>query len=963
MFRRTVLNRVFVRILFGVLVVLRCSSIVIAAQLVVSEGHEKPLTPMSGFMMNDVKQPVAGARLTPFASMSLSRADEELSRANDASVVTSSDGSFATVAASDRNATFLVEALGYVPILVSADQFGENTPKTVVLKKGASLTIRWSSDANASFGSVSLIPVDAELPQGLTRERAIRIWTQSVGNQQRWPSLPAGTYQIVLRAGDALTNGQTPVDLGEVVLAAGDDESVRITLPRSQTREESVDRAVSIRIKALDLEMLADIALTEWHDGAPTTLPVTTKNDGGDVLLTTVASCKAGNTVAVESAKAIGAGVFDGFCTEPLHVTLRNRAIVSARVSSPRGAVVPRTGTLRFTKCGADGEAIEIPFAMTGDHLRLGVPAECGALSVRVAGFAPIHPMTRELRAGDVHDLGLLSLRKGAAAVLRVRSARNAEPLESVRITAVRASNRSAIRGKLEIESASLGSAVTDSAGWARLTGLPDDRVVFSLHASGRKYPQWSEEYELPAGDETVIDDLTLEPAANVLVTLSVPARLREDVVLSEVELLADENTQWPTREPMRAELTPAGAVLEDVPPGRYLLHATGRIKNGFALKVAETTVSVVAGVDQQIPLTLTDTLYSGRVTRAGLAVKGTINLKPADRRSSHRPAVSRLDGDGNFHVLLDGPGNYSVFVQTPNHDGIALGHYVEFTDPDEAVEVELPTGRMAGRVFDSAGNPVTGVMVTARQQIAEPAAEVAGLNTDDGRFTLEGVTAGTWEVFAESKSERSEAVIVAVGSSDVDGISLVVDPTYPVAINVVGAGGEPLDNVFVQTEFPRNGAPPKLYGGMTHNSGQVKFRLLRSEQSIPTNLVFVTDDARLSCAIRTLTGDQRVEIPSYTGDARLVLPPRFSKQGSRNWLISPAGCGVPFVVKPRVEQNGDESLLFRGLTPGQWTFVQAQSPDETALVLSGRGSSLVPIRKFVVERGKTRLVTLTAQH
>jgi carboxypeptidase family protein len=929
----------------------------------VSKKDEPGLVRVTGFVFDDAGHPIPGASLSHFDSVAspVHPLNENGNRSADpnAAAETSANGRFELFALKDRNATFLVEATGFAPALAAADQFAKGGER-LVLRRGASLTVRWTTLAKPHSERVSLIPVDVELPQGMSRERAIRIWTRNiVTGQEHWGSLPVGTYQVVLRANDIMTNGKTPVELAEVVLAPGDDQSISVELPPIRSPIESSRKvSVPIHIEASDPDMFADMAVTEWRDGIPTLLAATSKRDGTGIVITAPMDCRAGSSLVIESPKAIGVAVPDGTCSEPVTLRLEPRASIAARFSVPRGVSAPRSGIVRFTKCGRESSSFEIPFATSDGGVHVGVPAGCGEMSVRTTGFAPIHPAKQELSVGTSHDLGVLSLRPGAAAVLRVRSGRNAELMEGVRITAIRASALSAMKRAIDVESLALGASVTDAAGWARLTGLPADRLVFLLQARNRKYPQVSDEYELAVGDETVLDDLVVEPAANVRVTLSVPPRLLDVIDLGAVELLPTGRTRGLGRIPMSAELTPSGAVVEDVPPGAYVVQATGRIRDGFALRVAETKVDVFAGLDQQVPLTLTDSLYSGRVTRGGLAVSGTINLRPADKTTSNRPAVSRLDADGNFHVLLDGPGNYSVSVQTRNHDSIALGKYVEFADSDDSVAIELPVGRMSGRVVDPTGAPVAGAGVTAKLQVAEPVAEVSSVNTKEGRFTLEGVTPGTWEVYAESKNERSEPTMVSVDDDDVDGITLVVDPTDPVTVRVVGPGGEPLRDVVVQTEFPRIGREPKSYFGRTRDNGEVKFRLVHSEQSQPTNLVVATSDGRLSCETRTLNSDQTIAITSYTGEVHMAMSPSFTKQGSRNWLISPTGCAVPFIVRPQTDGTGAEVRVFRGLVPGEWTYVQAHSSEEIAAVLTGRGSSLASIRTFVVEAGRTTRIT-----
>jgi len=53
--------------------------------------------------------------------------------------------------------------------------------------------------------------------------------------------------------------------------------------------------------------------------------------------------------------------------------------------------------------------------------------------------------------------------------------------------------------------------------------------------------------------------------------------------------------------------------------------------------------------------------------------------------------------------------------------------------------------------------------------------------------------------------------------------------------------------------------------------------------------------------------------------------------------------------VRPVPEGDGREALVFRGLMPGPWKFVQAHSAAEVQQVLSGLGANLTSIREFIV--------------
>ncbi|HYC61685.1 MAG TPA: carboxypeptidase-like regulatory domain-containing protein [Thermoanaerobaculia bacterium] len=820
----------------------------------------------------------------------------------------------------------------------------------------ASLRVRWPSAAVERPEKLSLLPIDVALPAGISRDNAIRMWTRPIiGSEQQWNSLPAGTYRIIVRSANTV-----PVEVGEVILSPGEERTVPIELPlvpASSAQPAAGTLRVLIR-EPIDAESLR---VAHWRDGARVDLAATRQQQSAGTLLTMQAPCIPGSVVMIESPTKIGVASLDGACTETLHVPLAERATLTARIAVSGDASVPRSGSLRFAKCAGDA-SMEIPFAISDSRMRTSVPAGCGEMSAHATGLVPMRVSHQPLKAGENGDAGTIVLREGAAAVLHVRAGSDAVALAGVRITAVRPGDLATMRGQLDAEPVALGKTTSDVSGWARLAGLPEGRVIFLLHGAGRKRPQVSEPYELRAGEETVIDDLVVETPANVFVTVSVPADLQDDVELHAVELTGTGHTHWPSRVPMRAEPDAAGTVVEDVPPGTWRVRATGRLRNGFALNLGETTIDVAPGVDRHVTLTVNDTLYHGRVTRGGLAVRGTINLTPADERRNRRAAVAKLGPDGDFQVLLESKGDYRVFVQDSSRATVRLGRPITFDDPEDEVEIELPAGQeIRGRVVDASGSPVAGVSIGATQQLAEPAGFIGFASSTDGTFTLDGVVAGRWELTAESTAYRSAPSMIDVGTGDVDGVTLVVESTRTVKVRVVDMTGAPLRSVNVTTAFLAPGTlQPQFQGNLTRATGEVELRLSTLQQRTPTSVIMQSlADGTLSCTMRTLDSDQTIQVQPHAGELRLLARRWIAKAAAQKWLVSASGCAVPFLAKAEDDSDGLRAMVFRRLASGTWKYVETRNPQELAAVLEGRGSMLIPIKTFVVEAGKTTRVVL----
>jgi hypothetical protein len=469
-----------------------------------------------------------------------------------------------------------------------------------------------------------------------------------------------------------------------------------------------------------------------------------------------------------------------------------------------------------------------------------------------------------------------------------------------------------------------------------------------------------SEPYELPAGEETRLDDLLLEAPSNVFVTVTLPKELESAVELHQAELYPTGDNRWPAGVPLRGRFSATRAVVEDVPPGTWRVHAAGRLRNGFAMNAAETTVEVHPGVDVNVTLTITDRLYRGRVTRGGVAVSGSVNLKPEDRASRRRTAVARVAADGTFQVLLEADGLYSVHFQESTGGGLTLDRWIAFENPEKEIEIELPEGRITGRVVDSTGAPVAKVLVGGTQQTTTPAGRIFARNTPDGRFVLENVAAGNWELVAESDAGRSEALVVGFEEGQLDGVTLLLEPISTIGVRATDVTGGPVPGAFIAAAFP-GPRGPRTDVGLTDAQGLATFRLRRAEQATPVNLSVVTADIRLSCALRRLDTDQTIIVPQATGELRLTGREWRLREGVRNWLVSSAGCAVPFIgTRDEREADGSSAKVFPRLAAGTWSLVETHNPEQHATLITGGASRLLPIKTFTVEAGRSTTVSLS---
>lgn len=740
-----------------------------------------------------------------------------------------------------------------------------------------------------------------------------------------------------------------------VALMAREKSPVHVTI--EHLSEGYPDRSNAVRVlvpgKANEVWSVA-----VWRNGMRKVVKTWAKAEGDRTILTAETACAKDDILVVESDQTIAAVTLPAGCGDIVELQLLPRVTVSGRVAVPSAAPVPRWGVVRATGCGSHDLNIAVPVQMTDSKIETGLPSGCKALSLRAERFAPVQLPSF---SGSERNIGTLTLKLGAVVSLVVRAGRDAAVVPGVRIAAVREHALANARGGIDLKTLAIDEVVTDQEGRARFSSLPEERLIFLLYYEDRKYPQVTEPYSFRAGEEAAEEALVLETPSNIVVTITMPKSLSGQLIIDNIEIKPIGHNHWPARAPLRTRLTPDGAVVEDVPPGTWSVAAAGRLKDGFVVRTAETTIDVGTGVDQYVALTILDTLYRGVVTRDTSPIAGVLNLKPVGRTNGRRSAVAAVGSDGLFTVLLEGPGEYVATMQHwPKGGTVTLDRYVAFDDPDKDVKIELPTGRIHGRVLDPAGTPVARANVSASQQIAAPAGAAFARSAPDGTFELDSIAAGTWELVAESETERSEPVLIAVSSADIDTVSLVVDPVMKVPVRVLDATGTPLAGAFVTAQFPqRDRAGSKIDVQSTNADGIAEFRVSRAQQATVINLVTMTRDRQISCELRRMDGEQTIIVKPGSGELRLTGRAWGAWANVQGWLIASSGCGVPFLAKSEREPSGDIAIVFPRLAAGRWTYVETHSPAELTALLTGRAASLAPIKSFTIEAGATVRVSL----
>jgi len=148
-----------------------------------------------------------------------------------------------------------------------------------------------------------------------------------------------------------------------------------------------------------------------------------------------------------------------------------------------------------------------------------------------------------------------------------------------------------------------------------------------------------------------------------------------------------------------------------------------------------------------------------GRITLAGEPVPGAlISFVPADGGGLDKLKIKTLDAEGRYELQLDAPGDYLLTVQDTGAPGRQNSIEFRRTIPEGAetrLDLELPLGRISGRVEDTHGDPVSGARMTVTMQGGLVFGTVFGGHyteaaTDDaGAYEIPWLRAGSYTVAA----------------------------------------------------------------------------------------------------------------------------------------------------------------------------------------------------------------------
>lgn len=472
-----------------------------------------------------------------------------------------------------------------------------------------------------------------------------------------------------------------------------------------------------------------------------------------------------------------------------------------------------------------------------------------------------------------------------------------------------------------------------------------------------------------------------IEPEAGGRVEIEVRGLDAEDLATLDLDFVATiSGSKGGDRIQRELQLDSTGFATTEVDhDGMWTVALKAVSPTGGGFFVDSREISVSAGDLSQVRFDLGEKIYVGRLSRHGNPVSARLRLD-AKEDPALAPVNALTRQDGSFVAIIPRPGHYDVSIYDSEEKVSTVVANVPFVDPNEKVEISLPSSGIGGEVLDRSGTGVSSATVRAvrapgSQQVEseERSLLTASARTDGGgRFVLDGVMPGRWELRARQGELRSDPVSVTIQTDEVrSDVTLVLEEGLMLHGRVSTSSGNPVPYVrgilFVAPQGPAEEiARPLLFE--TDSDGQ--FDLVSDRVKADFAYVNVFPEDLPVTAQRfpmSKAREMQITVPEQSSELRLILKGLQGQSMNPHlfMLVAQDGARVglgslsAFEAAVLRQQNGATEIHIPRLTPGRWQVVEFSTLADGLPAVGKDPSELPVVAEFDLRPAETKSLEL----
>ncbi|HEX7151310.1 MAG TPA: carboxypeptidase-like regulatory domain-containing protein [Thermoanaerobaculia bacterium] len=448
-----------------------------------------------------------------------------------------------------------------------------------------------------------------------------------------------------------------------------------------------------------------------------------------------------------------------------------------AHINGPRGVAVSVTAT-------RDGAAVTLTCAAEGQDLVCTAPAAQLDLRVAAEGFVPRYLFDVVVPAGGRADLGELALTRGASISGRVAVAR-------------RDGDPSGVAVELLGRSGAPLRTTANRRGFFQFAGVPEGTYTVVAKKKGWSLAE-SQSIDVTSLEEVALRaPLLLQPLARFEMTVSPAADPWGRPWRIALTRRVHEEPVKIAEEPLAADGSWSRAGLES---GIYDVDIQDTDRSTHASRIVE-----IAEGAPPLFITLAHFNLHGKATIDGEPARGWLRFV-----SNGRVAWGKLDDEGVYHAAIPEEGTWRLEYVPLAQQKLRMrvgeaGLHRPADGADARYDVELPAGRVHGKVVDLRGEPVR-----ARVQVYDSERKLLGTvgTADDGAFELVAIPEGAVFVRASARDADTGQLPHRVDEEQLveEPLTITLQPKRKVRGVVLSPAGQPVAGAVVHYQSPMGG-------------------------------------------------------------------------------------------------------------------------------------------------------------